>query len=220
MIFDTEALPTGDVYKLLTACVTPRPIAWVSTQDRQGRVNAAPYSFFNAMGPNPPTVAIGMQADPVKGFKDSPRNVLETGEFVVNLVPKALDAQMNLTAVDAPTGVEELKLAGLTTAPSSKIAPPRIAESPVSFECVNLSSVVTGPAQVVVIGRVVAIHVADPYVEDADRCWIDGRALDLIGRSYGAEYILTRERYDMPRPDWQQWIADHPEHAPEDSDDG
>lgn len=213
MIFDTEALPTANVYKLLTACITPRPIAWVSTRDKEGRVNAAPYSFFNGMGPNPPTVAIGVQADPVKGFKDSARNILETGEFVVNLVPYALGEQMNVTAVDAPVGVEELKLAQLSTAPSQKITPPRIAESPVSFECLNLASVVTGPAQTVVIGRVVAIHVEDRFVQDPERCWIDGRALDLIGRSYGAEYIMTRERYDMPRPDWESWVKAHPEHG-------
>lgn len=211
MIFDTDDLPAANVYKLLTATVTPRPIAWVTTADAQGRVNAAPYSFFNAMGANPPTLAIGMQADPDKGFKDSPRNVMDTGEFVVNLVPFALGEQMNITAVDAPMGVDELKLAQLTTAPSRRVAPPRIAESPVSMECVNLSSVVTGPAQVIVIGRVVAIHIDDAFVQNAERCHVDGRALDLIGRSYGAEYIMTRDRYDMPRPDWQSWIAAHPE---------
>lgn len=212
MEFDTDALDWQITYKLLTATVTPRPIAWVVTQDAQGRVNAAPYSFFNAMGANPPVIAIGIQADPARGFKDSARNIMETGEFVVNLVPERLAEAMNITAVDAPQGMNELELAGLKTVPSQKITPPRIAESPVALECRNLSSVVTGPHQTVIIGRVVSIHIDDAYVKDAERGHVEGAALDLIGRSFGPGYIRTHDRFNMERPSWDTW------QAPEDTD--
>lgn len=209
MRFDADQAGPGIVYKLLTATITPRPIAWVVTQDAGGVVNAAPYSFFNAMGANPPTVAIGMQADPERGFKDSARNILATGQFVVNLVPEQLADAMNLTAVDAPVGVDELQLAGLTPVPSDHVAPPRIAESPVALECENLSSVVTGPHQTVVIGRVLAIHIDDAFVLDADRGHVDGAALNLIGRAHGPSYIRTGDRFDMTRPDWKSWSAEN-----------
>lgn len=207
MEFDTEALDWQITYKLLTATITPRPIAWVVTQDAQGRVNAAPYSFFNAMGANPPVIAIGIQADPARGFKDSARNIMETGEFVVNLVPERLAEAMNITAVDAPQGMNELELAGLHSAPSQKVTPPRIAESPVALECRNLSSVVTGPHQTVIIGSVLALHIDDEFVKDATRGHVDGLALDLIGRSYGPGYIRTKDRFKMERPTWASWQA-------------
>ena len=124
MRFDLDKVGTAIAYKLLAATVVPRPIAWVVTKDQQGQVNAAPYSFFNVMGSAPPTIALGLLADPERGFKDTARNILDTGEFVINLVPERLVAAMNLTAVDAPRGVDELALAGLETLPSTHIAPP------------------------------------------------------------------------------------------------
>lgn len=203
MRFDLEEVGTQNAYKLLAATVMPRPIAWVVSQDRDGGVNAAPYSFFNVMGSAPPTVAIGLLADPERGFKDTARNILDTGEFVVNLVPERLVEAMNVTAVDAPRGVDELALAELATTPSSVVKPPRISESPVSFECVSLSSVVTGPAQVVVIGRVLVVHVADEYVLDRGRAHIDTPKLDLVARSCGSDYVRSRDTFSLARPVWR-----------------
>ena len=201
MRFDLDPATPQFSYKLLTACVTPRPIAWISTLSAEGVVNAAPYSFFNAMGHTPPTVAIGILADPVKGYKDTARNILESGAFVVNLVPEALAEKMNVTCIDAPTDVSEITLAGLSTAPSHSIAAPRIAESPVSFECTRHTVVDTGPHQALVIGQVQAIHVADEYVLDAERGHIDTPALDLIGRMHGAGwYTRSRDRFQLERP--------------------
>jgi flavin reductase (DIM6/NTAB) family NADH-FMN oxidoreductase RutF len=137
MRFDLDAIAPDIVYKLLVATVVPRPIAWVTTQSAAGVLNAAPYSFFNVMGPSPPTLVLGLMAHAQGGFKDTARNIVETGQFVVNLVPEALAPAMNVTAVDAPGGVNELDLAGLAPAPSTHVRPPRIAASPVSFECVN-----------------------------------------------------------------------------------
>ncbi len=207
MRFDLEEVGTQNAYKLLAATVMPRPIAWVVTQDAEGRINAAPFSFFNVMGSAPPTVAIGLLADPERGFKDTARNILDTGEFVVNLVPERLVRAMNVTAIDAPRGVEELSLAGLATEPSARVRPPRIAESPVAFECVSLSSVETGPFQVVVIGHVLTVHIADDCVLDAERAHIDTPKLDLVARSYGSDYVRSHDTFSLARPVWAEWNA-------------
>jgi len=213
MRFDLDGLPRTHAYKLLASTVMPRPIAWVTTRSEAGRVNAAPYSFFNVMGDAPPTIVLGLMNEPGRGFKDTARNILDTGQFVVNLVPERLVEVMNLTSVDAPPGVDETALAGLETAPSTHVAPPRLAASPVNFECVSHASVVTGPGQTVVIGRVLAVHVADDYVLDKERCHVDTYALDLVGRSVGAGYVRTRDTFDLARPTWARWSEENPDAA-------
>lgn len=203
MHYETDAYPPEFTYKLLTATITPRPIAWITTQSANGARNAAPYSFFNMMGDNPPIVAVGMMRDPVKGFKDTCSNILATGEFVVNLVPAALAAQMNATCVNAPAGVDELDLAGLETQPSVRIAPPRIMGAPVNLECTLHSAIVTGPHQTLAIGRVEVIHIADEMLLDAERGHVDNASLDLIARLHGAGlYQKGGERFEMARPVW------------------
>jgi flavin reductase (DIM6/NTAB) family NADH-FMN oxidoreductase RutF len=207
MRFDIDKIDDQIAYKLLAATVVPRPIAWVTTLTSEGQRNAAPFSFFNVMGPSPATLVLGINADAKKGYKDTARNIFDTGEFVVNLVPFALADAMNITAVDAPTGTDELSLAGLETTESALIKPPRIAQSPVAFECVTHSHVETGPHQVIVIGKVVSIHVEDKYVRDAARGHIETEALDLIGRTFGSGYIRTHDRFDLVRPSWQTFKA-------------
>jgi flavin reductase (DIM6/NTAB) family NADH-FMN oxidoreductase RutF len=207
MRYDLDQVPEAIAYKLLAGTVVPRPIAWVVTRGRAG-LNAAPYSFFNVMGSAPPTIALGLMGAPGRGFKDTALNILETGEFVVNLVPEALVRAMNLTSADAPFGVNELELARLKTAPSAHVTPPRIADSPVAFECRSLSSVVTGPCQTVVIGRVLAVHVEDRFLKDAGRAHIDTDALDLVARSSGSGYIRSHDRFDLQRPTWASLIAE------------
>lgn len=204
MRWDLHQVATPIAYKLLAATVMPRPIAWVVTQDAAGAVNAAPYSFFNVMGSAPPTIALGMQADPERGFKDSARNILDTGEFVVNLVPERLAAAANLTSIDAPRGVNELALAGLATTASVHVKPPRITDSPVAFECRTHTTVETGPGQLVVIGLVIAVHVDDRFVLDADRAHIDTPALDLVARSYGSDYVRSHDTFQLVRPVWDK----------------
>lgn len=201
MQFDLDQLGTDIAYKLLAATVIPRPIAWVVTQGPSG-LNAAPYSFFNVMGSNPPTVALGILADPARGFKDTVRNIVETSEFVVNLVPERLAEAMNTTAVNAPLGVDELALAGLDTTPSAHVTPPRITASPVSFECRVFSTVETGPQQMIVIGRVVTVHISDNYVLDGEKGYVDTPRLDLVGRSSGSAYIRTQDQFSLERPKW------------------
>ena len=205
MRWDLAKVDKQIAYKLLAATVIPRPIAWVVSQDKAGQINAAPFSFFNVMGAAPPTVALGIVRDATRGMKDSARNILETGEFVVNLVPERLVTAMNLTAIDAPDGVDELALAGLDTLPSTHIAPPRIAQSPVAFECRTHTTIETGPEQIVVIGQVIAVHIDDRFILDVERAHIDTPALDLVARSYGAEYLRSHDSFSLVRPTW----ADH-----------
>lgn len=220
MRWDLKDVEASIAYKLLAATVVPRPIAWVVSQDKAGAVNASPYSFFNVMGSAPPTIALGMLADPERGYKDSAQNILDTGEFVVNLVPEAMVEAMNLTAADAPRGTNELALAQLETTPADHVQPPRITDSPVAFECRTYSTVETGPHQIVVIGQVVAVHIDDAFILDAERAYIDTPKLDLVARSYGSEYLRSQDRFNLQRPAWRDLIAENPELAAEiDKDD-
>lgn len=155
------------------------------------------------MGHTPPTVAIGILADPEKGWKDTARNILDTGEFVVNLVNEDVAEAMNATCVNAPAEVSEMEIAGLQSAPSTHIKPPRIAGAPVSFECVTHTVVTTGACQAIVIGQVRAIHVEDRFVLDAERAHIDTPALGMIGRMHGAGwYARSGDQFQMVRPVW------------------
>ncbi len=202
MYYDLSKTDTAIAYKLLAATVVPRPIAWTVTRSKTGLLNAAPFSFFNVMGSAPPTVALGILRDPKKGTKDTAQNILDTGEFVINLVPMNLVESMNETAVNAPANISEIELAGLATTPSIHIAPPRISASPVAFECVTHTFLETGPNQILVVGRVVAIHIADEFVKDPERGHVDTLKLDLVARTFGAGYVRMGEPFDLTRPTW------------------
>ena len=203
MLFDVVHTKSENIYKLLTSTVGPRPIAWVTTQDTDGTVNAAPFSFFNAVSGDPPVLAFGIGGRGPGDVKDTGGNIRRTGQFVINLVSYALREQMNITAIDFPKQVDELKEAGLTTAPSLHVKPPRIAEAPVSFECERLVIVDVGIDRAVVLGKVLAIYVRDDCVLDAERCYIDTPKLDLIGRLHGSGwYARVTDRFEMPRIAW------------------
>lgn len=206
MLFDVGAMAPQNVYKLLISTVVPRPIAWVTTQDLDGSVNAAPFSFFNCVSGNPPVVCFGIGGRAPGDAKDTGGNIRRTGEFVVNLVNYALAGPMNVTAIEFTKDVDELRQAGLHTAPSSKVRPPRIAEAPVSFECERLVIVEVGVDRSVILGKVVAIHIADECVLDAERCYVDTPKLDLIGRMHGGGwYARTTDRFELPRIPVEDW---------------
>ena len=206
MLFDFDTISPQDRYKLLVSTVGPRPIAWVVTQDAKGVTNAAPFSFFNAISGDPPLVIIGIGGRKPGDAKDTGNNIRETGQFVVNMVSDANAQAMNVTAIDFPHGVDEIAEAGLTTLPSVKIKVPRIAESPVAFECERFMNIDLGTDRTLVIGKVLAVHVRDDAVLNAERCYIDNAKLDLIGRLHGAGwYSRTRDRFDLPRIALADW---------------
>lgn len=201
MYFDFGAQPAQTNYNLLTATVTPRPIAWVTTRSSAGVLNAAPYSFFNVMGHQPPTVALGIMRHASGSLKDTAANILENGEFVVNLVPESMVQQMNQTCADYPSDVNELDQAGLVALPARHVKAPLIQGSPVSLECMVLTSLVTGPHQTVVIGRVLAAHIDDALVLDAEQGFVNTPALGLISRMHGGGwYARSTDLFQVTRP--------------------
>ncbi len=207
MQFDFESMTAVERYKILVSTVVPRPIAWVTTVTKDGVANAAPYSFFNVMGNDPPIVVVGVQAHNENRLKDTGQNILATSEFVVHLVSEATAEAMNVTCIDAPPGVDELRLAGLETVPSIKVKPPRIIASPVAFECKVHTSLTFSPHQSIVIGRVVHAHVDDRYVLDATRHYIDTPKLKLVGRMHGTGvYSRSSDQFELERPVWADWV--------------
>lgn len=217
MLFDFATLPPADRYKLLVSTVVPRPIAWVVTADREGRINAAPYSFFNAFCQDPAIVCLGIGARDDGASKDTGRNIRESGEFVVNLVPAPLSAAMNVTAIEFPSHIAEIEEAKLTTLPSLRVRPPRIQESPVAMECRTYQIVELGHQRMLVLGEVLAMHIHDEAVIDPAKCYIDTPKLDLIGRMHGRGwYTRTRDRFEMPRIGVEDWSR----HGGETSDGG
>ena len=200
MLFDFAELPARDRYKLVTATVVPRPIAWVVTRDAAGVLNVAPYSFFNVFSSDPAVVGIGIGGRPAGSLKDTAANIRATGQFVVCLVPEELAARMNVTAADFAPEVDEFAEAGLTAAPSARVAPPRIAESPVALECETFQLVPAGQ-HTIVLGTVLAMHVRDDCVLDAARCYVDTPRLNLIGRMQAPSwYARTADRFELARP--------------------
>lgn len=194
-------LDKGQRYKIVSACVTPRPIAWVSSLSAAGIANVAPFSFFNVIGHDPPTVVIGMVAHGKGRLKDTPANIRETGEFVVNLVDETHAGVMNMTSAEAEPEVDEGALAGLALAPAVAVKPPRIATAPASFECRTTHFIETGTHQVAVLAEVLHAHVRDEFISDAGRLLIDVPAMKLIARMHGAGwYARQTDLFEMPRP--------------------
>lgn len=207
--FDLSQRPIQDGYKLLQGTVYPRPVAFVTTLNADGGVNAAPIAFFNGMSYDPLLVALGLEARPDGSLKDTARNISERGEFVVNVVSADIAERMNVCALDLPPGVDELAEAGLTTVPSAQVAPPRIAEAPAWLECRRHMTIELGPRRHIVLGHVIHIAVRDGAV-DPENCHVDMDLIDAVGRGAGAQYVYTRDRFDMPRLDLAQWLATDP----------
>lgn len=208
MQYDMRSLPMVTRYKIMNSTVTPRPIAWITSRSEQGIVNAAPYSFFNVAGIEPPMVMICMMKEPrTRALKNTASNIVATGEFVVNLVCEEDAETMNLSSVDAPADVSEIDYADIGTVPSVTVAPPRIATSPVSFECRKLMMCDIGTSQTVVIGEILMAHIADRFIKDPDKVYLDTPAMHLIGRTHGSGwYVRCTDQFQMERPkfdpDW------------------
>jgi flavin reductase (DIM6/NTAB) family NADH-FMN oxidoreductase RutF len=207
MNVSTSELSHSEIYSILLNSVAPRPIAWVSTISATGRLNLAPFSFFNAVCTDPPLLAFApglrqpKHTDATHGeAKDTLRNIRETKEFVVNIVTYELAEAMNLTSGEYDASVNEFELAKVTPEPSKIVRPPRVGESPVSFECtlhqiLDFSPAPTGSS--LAIGKIVSIHMNDSHIRDGK---LDRNSLDMIGRMGGMQYTRTTQRFEMVRP--------------------
>jgi flavin reductase (DIM6/NTAB) family NADH-FMN oxidoreductase RutF len=203
-----ETTPHRQVYNLLIGLVAPRPIAWITSMDRDGHLNAAPFSAFNYLCTDPPVVGIGVTNRPGEDFvpKDTARNIRRTGEFVINIVTEDLIQQMNITATDFPAEVNELEMAGLTTAPSATVKVPRIAEAHAALECRELTTMEIGRSRII-LARVASMYVEDQYV-DPHGTYIRAEALHAVGRMNGlGNYVRTREAFlNVPRISYEEWL--------------
>ena len=199
MEIDFDTLAPGDRYKVLASLVTPRPIAWVTTIDPGGIVNAAPFSFFNCFGSNPPILAFAPGNKEPGLPKDTARNIRQSQEFVVNLADEALAEQMVATSATLPHGESELDATGLTSAASSVVKVPRIAEAPVAFECREWATLEIGSNRLV-IGVVHHAHVRDGLF-DPETMRLDHTKFIPVGRMSAPDwYCRTSEQYEIPRP--------------------
>jgi len=207
MIFEMEKTPHRQVYNLLIGLVAPRPIAWVTSMDEEGRLNAAPFSAYNYLCTDPPIVALGVTNKPGRERlpKDTARNIRRTGEFVINVVTEDLLEKMNICATDFPAGTNELEMAGLTTAPSSAVKVPRIAQAHAALECREHSTTEIGRSRII-LGRVVAMYVEDQFVDPAGP-YIKAEELHAIGRMNGlGSYVHTRDSFlTVPRISFEEW---------------
>ena len=209
MRFALAELSPPERYKLLGGLVVPRPIALVTTRDRDGRATAAPFSFFNVVAEEPPLIVLGLGVNAQGGAKDTTNNIRDSGEFVVNLVDEPLAEAMNLCAIDLPPEVSELDLAGLELLPGEAVAPGRIAAAPVSMECRRYVTLQPGPERYVVLGEVLVLHVRDGILHPA-RLRVNRDAYAPIGRLFGGGYVRTRDRFEMPRISYRDWLARRP----------
>jgi len=200
MNIDLKASSHRDGYKLLIGAVVPRPVGWVSTAGPDGCLNVAPFSFFQAVCSNPPTiiVSVGRRAD--GEWKDTALNAFASGDFVVNIVNMDVAEQMNQTSSDYPRGMSEFELAGLTAAASCQVGPPRVAEAPIALECRLTRSIRVGRQpgdNMVLFGEVVSFYVRDDLYDDGR---IDAARLRPLGRLAGNQYSKPGEIFEMIRP--------------------
>ena len=199
MTFDLESLPPSERYRLLASIVTPRPIAWITTTDEKGNINAAPFSFFNVFGSNPPIVAFAPGNKDRDTPKDTARNIRRTGEFVVHMVTEELGQAMVATSATLPHGQSELADLPLTTVPSEKISVPRIAESPIALECSEHSKLEIGSNRLI-IGIVHLIHAHKGIFDQKGD--LNHDSYHPIGRMAAPDwYSTTSQQFEIPRPD-------------------
>ncbi|SRR5579885_1570694 len=204
MFVECEQASTRDLYRMLISSVVPRPIAWVSSQSSKGVLNLAPFSFFNAFSADPPIIGIGIglkEHQTVEGKselvpKDSLKNILDTGEFVVNIVSLELADKMNQSSAEYAPNISEFEKAGLTPCPAKIVKPPLVSEAKISMECRLHQDIPLG-GSVLVLGRIVGIHIHDDIWKNNA---VDVRLLQPIGRLGGISYCKVESIFEMPRP--------------------
>ncbi|MCZ4322575.1 flavin reductase family protein [Pseudomonas anguilliseptica] len=201
MQLDFSTLQPLERYRWLASTITPRPIAWVSTQSAEGVSNLAPFSFFQVISDDPPTLMVNVNHRADGGLKDTLLNVQANGELVIQLVSFAQAEAMNASAAVLPHGISEFEQCGIASQPSQRVAPPRVAGAAVAFEC-RVAQVQAYPAEKpnchLIFAEVLLAHIDDAVLNEQGR--IDAHKLDLVGRLGGMAYSRTRDTFEMQRP--------------------
>lgn len=201
MDLDFTTLDPDIRYKLLVGLVVPRPIAFVSTYNANGVANCAPFSFFNVVSHEPPMVIISFgtrdNAGSDSGMKDTPKNILRTGEFVVNMVDEATANGMHIASGEFGEEESEFEKAGFTPVPALRVKHPRIKESPASFECKLREKTELAPGRVFLFGEIVLLHAAEGIIDPVTRR-VSETLYQPVGRLWGNRYCTTRQRFALP----------------------
>ena len=198
---DPKDLGQKGVYKLMIGAIVPRPIAFVSTMSDSGIGNVAPFSFFNGVASNPPTLMISITRKSTGEKKDTLRNIESNGQFVINTVHEWMIGAVNHCSAEYPYGVDELTQVGLTALPSFKIKPPRVAESSVHFECELYKSLEVGDGSegsaTLIIGKILLIHVDQKIYHQGK---IETEPMQIISRLAGQSYARVSNPFELARP--------------------
>jgi len=208
MQLNLAELSPGKRYGVLSSLVVPRPIAWVTTLNEDGSVNAAPFSYFQLMGDDPPLAVLGIGKRSDGGAKDSFRNLRRTREFVINIVTESNAEAMNLCATDFPAGVSEVEELGLATEASVLVKPPRLSVSPAQIEAREVQTLLIGNTQVTV-GELLVVHIRDEFI-DAATLRVHTEQMGMIGRLQGGlagGYSRTQDRFYLKRLTYDEWLA-------------
>ena len=197
MQINPEELSSKDRYRWITSAVIPRPIAFVSSLSPEGNLNLAPFSFFNGICISPPVLAIAMGTRKSGDRKDSLRNIEETGEFVVNIVTEKIGKETERSSEDLPPESDEFSYTGLTPVPSTRVKPPRVAESPLSMECRLLQSMpIEKSSSTLILGEVVSIHADEEILTEG---LPDPEKLRPLGRLGGGTYATLGDLLEFPK---------------------
>jgi flavin reductase (DIM6/NTAB) family NADH-FMN oxidoreductase RutF len=198
MDFDFVTLPPRDRYRLLSSLVAPRPVALVTTRSEAGHNNAAPISFFNVFGEDPAIIVLGISARGNGAEKDTLRNIRRTGEFVANMVDLPIAKQMVICAVEFDANVDELVVAGLTTASSHRIKANRVAESPCAMGC-RVERIIDYPGRAIVFGEVLEMFVRDDCLDAAGH-YVDPAVYQPIARLHRDNYVVCDTQFELSKP--------------------
>lgn len=202
MQLDFSQISPLDAYRWLASTVTPRPIAWVSTLSADGVSNLAPFSFFQVISDDPPTLMVNISTRDDGELKDTLRNIRETGELVIQLVPFAQADLMNASAARLPHGISEFERCGIDSESSALVRAPRVSGAPVAFEC-RLVEVQpypkANPNCHLVFAQVLLAHIDDAVLTEAGR--VDPQRMDLVGRLGGSHYTRTQDTFTLIRPE-------------------
>ncbi len=203
MLIELQGLSPNRVYFTLIQTLIPRPVAWVLSDNGDGGLNLAPFSYFNAVCSDPPLLMLSIGKKGDGSLKDSRRNIVERGHFVIHLAHRELLPVLNATSAELPAGVSEVAASGLVTVPFGDFPLPRLADCRVAYGCRLHQLIELGPLpQAMILGRVESVYIDDAVIEvgEAGRFKVDARRLDPVSRLGGDEYGLLGEVISLPRP--------------------